>query len=329
MYFMLKTANFVADLDQLLNLGKKIEIATKFCLMVPLMFVGFVCNLLIVVVLSRDKTMNKTTRFLLQTMALADIMFYVFCPVSDVLEFYYFFSWSGLGFKMYYTTGILMTISQTIVTWMAVIVTYQRYVAVSRPLHARQYITTSRARAAVVVVFISIFITYSPFVCLGLSSVTYLNDNVCFYFYQVIFITVTFVLPISLTVFLNIRLIIVTRRSSAFLRQQFAPGENSDSRIACNNRVTVTTIVIVIVYLICELPMTTVQILNATVGRLISSSSCEDQRIENYLFIAYNISLFFIVINSLADCVIYCIMGKSFRQTLARELFCRRNNSKK
>jgi hypothetical protein len=74
------------------------------------------------------------------------------------------------------------------------------------------------------------------------------------------------VLPISLTVFLNIRLIIVTRRSSAFLRQQFAPGENNDNRIACNNRVTVTLIVIVIVYLICELPMTTVQMLNAIAG---------------------------------------------------------------
>jgi hypothetical protein len=58
--------------------------------MVPLMFVGFICNLLIVVVLGRDKTMNKTTRFLLQTMALADIMFYVFRPIFDVIELYEF-----------------------------------------------------------------------------------------------------------------------------------------------------------------------------------------------------------------------------------------------
>jgi hypothetical protein len=52
--------------------------------------------------------------------------------------------------------------SQAIASWTAVIVTYQRYVAVSRPLHARQYITTSRARVAVVVVWIGSFIIYLP-----------------------------------------------------------------------------------------------------------------------------------------------------------------------
>jgi hypothetical protein len=46
-------------------------------------FVGFICNLLIVVVLGRDKTMNKTTRFLLQMLALADIMFYVLSSNSE------------------------------------------------------------------------------------------------------------------------------------------------------------------------------------------------------------------------------------------------------
>jgi hypothetical protein len=75
---------------------------------------------------------------------------------------------------------MLVTVSQTIVAWMAVIVTYQRYVAVSRPLHARQYITTSRVRAAVVVVWIGSFIIYAPFICLGLTHVTVFNDDVCF-----------------------------------------------------------------------------------------------------------------------------------------------------
>jgi hypothetical protein len=240
--------------------------------------------------------------------------------------------WRDLDFKIYDTIGMLVTVSQTIVAWMAVIVTYQRYVAVSRPLQARQYITTSRVRAAVVVVWIGSFIIYTPFIYVGLAHFDCLSNLVCFCFYDMIFITATFVLPISLTIFLNIRLIIATRRSSAFIKLQFAPGENSDNCIKCNNRVTVTLSVIMIVYLICELPMTTIQ----TVAMIIIAmfnlsylSSCEYNLINNRLWIAYNISLCFIVINSLADCVTYCIMGKSFRQTLARELLCRRNNCKK
>jgi hypothetical protein len=204
---MLKIASFVADLYHLSYLANKIEIVTNFYLMLPLMFVGFICNLLIVVVLSRDKTMNKTTRFLLQTLALADIMFYVFRPICDVTELGVFLRWRKLNYKMHYTIGMLVTVSQTIVAWMAVIVTYQRYVAVSRPLHARQYITTSRARAAVVIVWIGSFIIYAPFICLGLTRVTVSNGDVWFYFYYMIFITFTFFLPTSLTVFLNIRLI--------------------------------------------------------------------------------------------------------------------------
>jgi hypothetical protein len=328
MYFMLKTACFVPDVDHVSDLANKTEIITNFYLMLPLMFIGFICNLLIVVVLSRDKTMNKTTRFLLQTLALADIMFYVIRLIQDVIELYDLFRLSNFTYKIYCIISMLVTVSQTIVAWMAVIVTYQRYVAVSRPLHARQYITTSRARAVVLVVWIGSFIINTPFTYAELTHFDCFNNLVCFCMHNMIFITATFVLPISLTLFLNIRLIVVTRRSSAFIRLQFAPGESRDNRIASNNRVTATLVVIVIAHLICELPMTTVQILEVITFAMFNLSylsSCEYNRINNHFWIAYNTSLCFIVINSLADCVTYCIMGKSFRQTLARELLCRRN----
>jgi hypothetical protein len=268
--------------------------------MVPLMFVGFICNLLINVVLGSDKTMNKTTRFLLQTLALADIIFNVLRPICDIMELYALYrpKRDNLNIKIYITIGLIMTANQTIVAWMAVIVTYQRYVAVSRPLHARQYIRTSRARAAVVVVWIASFIIYIPFIYVGLASIKRVHSVVYLCFYRILFFTVAFVLPIPLTVILNKRLIVVTRRTSAFLRQQFAPGERNDNRIACNNRVTVTLIVIVTVYLICELPMTTVQIVQMIAHAIIDSFSCEYHRINNYILIAYNISLCFIVINS-------------------------------
>jgi hypothetical protein len=65
----------------------------------------------------------------------------------------------------------------------------------------------------------------------------------------------------SLTVFLNIRLIVVIRRSRTFVGQQLASSGNNDSRNASSNRVTVTLLVILIVYLVCQLPMTAVQVL--------------------------------------------------------------------
>jgi hypothetical protein len=275
----------------------------------------------IVIVLRRDKTMNRTTRFLLQMLALSDVMFYVLRPLIDVMElFSKHMEWS----EVYFTLDSLLSASQTITAWMTVIVTYQRYVAISRPLHAHQYVTMSRARAAVAVVWISSIIIYSPFCCLEL--IFYENWELIRCVYYVIIIVTVFAFPMSMTVLFNIRLIVVTRKSIAFVRQNLPRGftytDNSDNRIASSRlRVSVTLIVIVIVYLVCQLPMTAVEILTAIVhSGLIDPSFCDYHWFRLSLLIAYNTSLCLIVVNSLADCVTYCIMGKRFRQSLLRKL---------
>lgn len=136
-------------------------------------------------------------------------------------------------------------------------------------------------------------------------------------------------ISMSMTVFLNIRLIIVTRRSSAFAGQQRAPGGNDGDRIANSRlRVTVTTIVIVILFLVCQLPVTIVQILAAVMEVSFEPYSCNYFLYSYYLDIGMNIGLCLVVVNSLADCVMYCLMGKRFRKILARELSCRRINGR-
>jgi hypothetical protein len=305
---MLKLGIFVADEDNLRVLKKNVAIVTRLYVTMPLVFVGFVCNLLIVVVLGRDKSMNKTTKFLLQILALADIIYYVFRQIADIVEEQLLNS-SSLRSTVY----TLEQASQLITSWMAVTVTYQRYVAVSRPLHARQCITTSRTRVAVVVVWIG------SFIIIPLLNYGYYHEFVHFYLYKIIFLCTVLLLPISLTVFLNIRLIVVVRRSRTFVGQQLSSGGNNDSRNASSNRVTVTLVVILIVYLLCQLPMATVQVLF-----VIHEWSC----LFWYDVIAWELCSCLIVVNSLADCVTYCIMGKRFRQILFRELLCRRNYSK-
>jgi hypothetical protein len=91
---MLKLGIFVADEDNLRVLKKNVAIVTKLYVTMPLVFVGFVCNLLIVVVLGRDKSMNKTTKFLLQMLALADIIYYVLRQIADIVEEQLLYSFS-------------------------------------------------------------------------------------------------------------------------------------------------------------------------------------------------------------------------------------------
>jgi hypothetical protein len=287
---------------------------------------------MVVVVLGRNKTTNKTTRFLLQMLAQADIMFYVFLPLCAIIELLYNKLRVGEynGFYLYSLLCIaclLLFAAETFTAWMAVTVTYQRYVAVSRPLHAHVYVTTSRARAAVAIIWISAIILEMPF---DLPEFMGLEIESLSLAIRVVSTIIVLLLPMSFTVILNIRLIVCMRNSSAFIRHRLPPGNNDDSLHASSrHRVTVTLIAIVIVYLVCQLPMTTVQILEAIFEASLDPSSCFLLRVYSYAEIAYDTSVCFIVFNSLADCVTYCITGKRFRQILIRELLCRRAKGKK
>jgi hypothetical protein len=245
-------------------------------------------------------------------------MFYMLHPISNIIDLNLIDVTDSKRATVYF----LAEASQAIASWTAVIVTYQRYVAVSRPLHARQHITTSRARVAVVIVWIGSFI-----ICLPFRYVVH-HDSFPFYLYVIIFTCIVFLLPMSLTVFLNIRLIVVVRRSRTFVGQQLASGGNNDSRNASSNRVTVTLIVILIVYLVCQLPMVVVIFLAEIGIRDVDIHNCAAHHTVYYHALAGEISACLIVVNSLADCVTYCIMGKRFRQFLIRELLCRRDNGK-
>jgi hypothetical protein len=313
-------------------LALRFDFVTSFYVILPLTVVGFICNLLIVVVLARNKTMNRTTRFLLQMLALADIMFYVLLPLLEVIELLYF-TYDVKKFMGFDLSQIMILVnaqvlaSETIVVWTAVIVTYHRYVAIRKPLSARQYIAMSRARTAIAVVWIGSVIIYTPaFWVVTMDDADRFNSLNAL---RILFTVTALMLPVSLTMFLNIRLIVVTRRSSAFLRQQILSRDKNDNRTANRHlRVTVTLIVIVTVYLVCQLPVTTVQILRSSAVVMFDQTSCSHFPFKLYLLIAYSSSQCLSVTSSLAECVIYCIMGTSFRQSLIRELLCRRNNGK-
>jgi hypothetical protein len=272
-----KFASFLADMEGLRKFANHCRIVTRYYLMLPLVFVGFILNPLIVVVLGCDKTMNGTTRFLLQMLSLGDIMFYVLFPLFGVA-------------RRTHLVVFIMSASETIASWMPVVLTYQRYVAVSRPLHTRQYVTMSRARAAIAAVWFFPIITYLLVFCIRFT----INMGFALYVLRIVRIVTTFLLPMSVTLFLNIRLIVVMRKSSASLRQQLmTPGGDSDSRIASSHgRVTLTLIIIVTVYLVCRMPITTVQIFIMIRRSFMSdlSLSCHYYRVKHRIGVANSTS---------------------------------------
>jgi hypothetical protein len=313
------------DTSQQLALAHQLQMVIRHFVIPPLAVTGVICNLLIVIVLRRDKSLNRTTRFLLQMLTIADSVFYVFLPFHPQLGFIYEYPLSFSNLELF-SVLVLSNGSQTAAAWMTVVVTYHRYVAVSRPLHARHYITMSRARFTVasvwiVSILISFLIIFFDFLRPGFRIFGTIR---LLPIVASLSLLLTNWLPMSLTVFFNIQLILEMRRSRKFRSQQLPSRNNNDNRLDNNSRhVTVTMTVIIIVYLVCQLPSAIFETLNL-INYVTSGSVAFGSRTYSIFGRLLRVCGFLlIVINSFADCVTYFLMGKRCREILINTLFCR------
>ena len=125
----------------------------QYMIVVNVYVVGALCvfgiagNVLSIVVLGRDQTIRRTTAFLLQMLAVADIAFLVSCLVASTLcTALELTDWlpadvrRGWPFVSVYSMPPT-SVTATAAAWMVVVLTADRYIAICRPLHAAQYST--------------------------------------------------------------------------------------------------------------------------------------------------------------------------------------------
>jgi len=121
---------------------------------------GIAGNVLSLVVLGRDRTIRRTTGFLLQMLAVADAAFLVSCLVAFTLQTAVEFThWLSVAVRrgwpyIYAYSYPIATITWMASTWMVVLLTVDRYIAICRPLHAAQYSTLPRLRKTVAVLWV-------------------------------------------------------------------------------------------------------------------------------------------------------------------------------
>jgi hypothetical protein len=303
---------------------KKVQKIARY-VVIPMCVVGLLSNLIIVFVLSRDKTMNVTTKFLMQQLALADCVFYITCPFREI-PFAKILGPQIRWQELQVFPHLVSHIVESPVVWMAVVATHQRYMAISRPLSALTYNKMSRARVKIVVVWIgSIIINIPSFLHFWFQYQR--NENLV-YWWNIpdwcALIIITW-LPISLVVFFNIRIIDAVRKSNALHKQQ--QSSNNSKVISNDRRVTVTLIVLLIVFLACQLPSAAYQTFHkARRDQIFYNSSYISENTSDvcplYAFGKSAASASLVVVNSFADYVTYFLMGKRFRQILIRSLLC-------
>ena len=311
------------------------KLVVEVYIVLPLCVFGMSGNILSIIVLGKDRTVRKTTGFLLQMLALADTVYLTTCLFFQTLNTIDKHStWipalrQGFPYMEPYMWPCA-SIAQTAAVWLVVVVTADRYIAICRPLHAPQYSTISRIRRAVLVVWIfSILYNLPRFFEREIHSVfdnstnttsvrvekTELRENKVYLlvYKTIFFFMLRFFIPLSLLAFFNTKLIQAIKESEKISSKRESQKGRKDTKY------TLTLVVVVIVFAICETPDFVLRV-------WISLNQYIDSLPYHTPTLRYinTISNLFLAINSCVNFVIYCLLGQKFRRIMVQIICVRK-----
>jgi hypothetical protein len=138
----------------------RFKVAVDVYAVLLLCLFGIAANILSIIILGRDQSVRGTTRYLLQMLAVSDALYLLAClgyQTLGTLEECTTWGFWALNDVWIHAKSPVYTwasVTQTVAVWTVVIVTADRYVAITRPLQAPRYSTMTYARRAVIVAWL-------------------------------------------------------------------------------------------------------------------------------------------------------------------------------
>ena len=283
---------------------------------------GLAGNVTSFFVLYKHKT-ETCAMFLLQCLAISDSLLLVavlFVYSFPAVHFYtgaFAVFDSGCSYIKTYVWPLAMMMHTTTI-WLTVLVTFNRYCAVCRPIGVLRYYSVKMTKAAVMIVLSFSILYNSPrfFEHRAIHEDYQLGDNNTnvtrietnlgdsrlyqIIYSNILYFPVMYILPLASLSYLNWRLIRGLHRLRS--RKEMLTGH----RVKQDN-VTVCIIVIVFVFILCQTP--------ALINQIFWAALAERYRECGHFHFYYTkISDVLVVFNSSANFVIYVLFSKSFRK---------------
>ncbi|CAL8123658.1 unnamed protein product [Orchesella dallaii] len=303
--------------------------------LVPIVIIiGVLGNAVTIYILTR-RPMRSSTNVYLTALAVSDLLFLLF---SFSMSWRHYPFINTIWFYWWYTPfGLWMTdASSSTSVWLIVSFTIERYIAVCHPMRGKVFCTEERAfRVAIAVYLICFAVTASTMfewraaiapnqtnawneTIYTLES-TEFGDNTTYRLVYHWFTTVFFVLlPVVILAIFNFFLIHAVRKSRN-VRKVMTNQMSSVRQVQImrqENRITLILIVVVIVFLICQLP--TALVLIYTSIHVVQVNSVED----NVLRGLGNIFNLLVATNAACNFLLYTALSDKYRKYFCNFFFC-------
>ena len=287
-------------------------------------FLGLIGNALTLIVLSREKS-RSATFFLLKCLAFGDSFVLVSWTTLQHygLMLYFVEMRFVLFFKTYNLTLFLQpfcAVAQFMATWLVVIVTWHRYIAVCLPHKVASLGSLRLARIQATVVILGAFICNTP-VFTELQIVIGPQGELWVFYrnyvfsdkYQTGYKIITYnvfmyVIPLVCLICMAVKLI-------KALQKPTFKKEEMTSAMKASHGLNLSLIVVVIIFIVCQIFIPILRVLDLVLP--VSGQHCQD--VQAYF-------LPFVVVaknfNSAINFVIYTLCGRRFRRILFQMLRC-------
>src|SRR6218665_80302 len=309
-----------------------VYLASIICLL------GFLANSLTIAILWSDHDKKSTTNWLLQTLAVVDMVYLFACLFIQPLKTAWDVTdWLSVDSRKLFTLlqpyiWALASMAQMATVWMVLLVTVDRYIAICHPLKSKIR-TIQRARGAVAFVVVLAIVYNIPLMMEGVSVEELTTDEGLVnsppearmtrirVFYFLVYKSVCFFVfrsigPLVALLTLNFKLVRALgemRRRHRYLSSSSRQREN----------VTLALVVVVSVFIVCELPDVCLRLV-VTLWEWVPS-------IELNIYVTYRlvnpVTNMLLTINSSVNFLIYCLIGKKFRRILFRLCLLRRRTT--
>nr|CAD7393207.1 unnamed protein product [Timema cristinae] len=304
------------------------QITTQIvAIVVPILFglivlIGLFGNALVVIVVAFNQQMRSTTNLLIINLAIADLLFIVFCVPFTATD--YMLPYWPFGDVWCKIVQYLIVVTAYASVYTLVLMSLDRFLAVVHPITSMSVRTERNAITAIVVTWVLIVLASIPvYLSHGVTTYTYLSleQTACIFLedynkpaFQVrpstssrtIFFATSYVIPLALICGLYLCMLMRLWRG-------VTPGGHvsAESRRG-KKRVTRMVVVVVAIFAVCWFPIQIILVLKSVNLYEITNTSVMIQIVSHVL--AY--------MNSCVNPILYAFLSENFRKAFRKVIYC-------